>query len=1038
MVRGRMGVRSQGAWRWVAGALVYAAVVAGVAAAVAPTGQIGPALGITANGHALHPVGRVTTVGNFPTGSALTPDGRFLWVADCGHGKDNVNVVDVASGQVVAVLPLPGCYGGIAITPDGRHAYVGGIPINSGTPTVDGPTKGNQGDVIHVFDVAADGRGVEREPLQLPATSGGSGRMNSLPPVSGVGSAYPEGLAVSPDGRRLVVALNQADKAVVVDLPTLQQALVTTGRYPDGVVFDHHGRAYVSNEYDGTLTVIDAAKATAVGTIAGLGGQLGDQNSHPEGMVADPTRDRIYVAVTNRDLIATIDTTAQEVAGFVSVARPESIGTAPVKLAVAPDGQTLYAADSGEDAVAAVSLTPRPAPGAAVLPRVVLRVPSVASIARYRAGQRRGARALARVHGRRRRAALRRYRRRLRALQHLLAGQRLPACRGPSAAQVNAYVRAVLAALSRPARFRATLIARARGRLPAVVPCVASPGYIPDLPPGRVIGRLPTAAYPDDVQVTPDGSQLLWIAGKGLGAGPNPQYSFDGDKRPNQPPRNVFGTYVLDMLLGRVGTLPVPSDTQAQAATSLADAQSHPFDAVPRPAGSPIPAPGTGPSPQIKHVFYIVKENRTYDQLFGTDSRGDGDPSLELFDNNGVAGPTGGVTPNAHALTRLFPLLDRVYADSEVSVDGHIITASGYATDYVQKALAANYSRPGRAFDFGVYPVSFPPNDFVFDQAVRQGISFRDYGEAGAGNSPLGNDGRPTLTTVEANTDQGYPNNLFIGCNAAGGAVVNQASCSQDSGLYNGTGKTIAGKSRFNEWYPQFQQQVATNSVPTFNYMILPNDHTNGTTPNDYSPQALIADNDLALGQIVDAISHSAVWGSSAIFVVEDDSQDGADHVDAHRMPAFVISPWTKLRSVVSTRYDQYSMLRTAELIAGIDPLSLNDAQATPMYDAFSSTADVEGSRYTAVAPTQDIGQINSSSAPMAALSARLPWNRIDEVPQEISDQTLWAAVHGAGSTPPAPGPNASPAEHERAVATRAVLAAGGNARAFLSGRRDG
>jgi phospholipase C len=531
-----------------------------------------------------------------------------------------------------------------------------------------------------------------------------------------------------------------------------------------------------------------------------------------------------------------------------------------------------------------------------------------------------------------------------------------------------------------------------------------------------VIGRLPTAAYPDDVQVTPDGSQLIWVAGKGLGSGP------------------TEGLYVLDMLIGRVGVLPLPTDRQMRQATAAANKQVMPHNGERQPTGSPIPAPGTGPSNQIKHVFYIVRENRTYDQIFGSNPRGDGAPKLELFDNNGVAGPTGGVTPNAHALASRFPLLDHYYMDSEVSVDGHLITTGGVATDYAQKATAANYSGRRGTYDFGIYPVTFPPKFFVFDQMASQNISFKDYGEQAAGMSPNGNaPNRTMFPQVFAGLDQAYPNNLFIGCLQPG----NQASCTQDSGTYKGTGKTIAGQSRFNEWYPQFQEQVAKGTVPTFTYMILPNDHTDGTTPKDYTPQAMIADNDLALGQIVDAISHSSIWSQSAIFVQEDDSQDGSDHVDSHRSPAFVISPWAR-HAAVHARYDQYSMLRTAELIAGIDPLSLNDGLATPMYKAFiSGGAGPDNTPYNVIAPAQDIGQTNGPKAAAAKISAGLPWNRLDAVPQEISDRILWAAVRGAGSPAPPPGPNSSPAEHQRALQVQALLAAHRNSRALLARGRD-
>jgi YVTN family beta-propeller protein len=820
------------------------------------TGEVGPSLGITANGRLLHPVGRLTTVGNFPTGSALTPSGRFLWVTDCGHGSNDVRVVDVASGAVVQTLPLPGCYGGIAISPDGRRAYVSGNP--KGGSQTEGPTKGDQGDVIHVFTIdPATGQGAEQTPLQLAATSGGSARSNSLPPVTGVGTAYPEGLAVSPDGKTLVVALNGADDAVVVNLGTTTQTVVPVGSYPNGAVFDRQGHAYVSNEYDGTVSVIDPATAKVTATIAGFGGQLGDLGAHAEGMVADPVRHRIYVAVTNRDLVAVIDTDSARVIKLISVGRPQGLGTAPVKLAITPDGQTLYAADAGEDAVVAISLARRPRAQKIAHPRRVYEPPSLAAIARYDAGRRAAARKLAAAKGRGRVAARKRYRTTLAQLSRtFLTPQVASACRGPSASQERRYVNAVLAADGGPKRARGKALARARAALPKLVDCPAGSGYIPNLAADQVIGRLPTAAYPDDVQVTPDGRQLIWVAGKGLGAGPNPTYYFAGAKTPYQTPTNQYGTYVLDKLTGRVGMLPLPSDIGVRAESAAADRQVLPANSQAHPPGSPVPAADQGPSKQITHAFYIVRENRTYDQVLGSDPRGDGDPKLELFGDNGASGPTGGITPNAHALTRMFPLLDHFYMDSEVSVDGHLITTGGVATDYVQKATAANYSNRRGTYDMGIYPVTFGPKFFVFDQAAQQGISFRDYGEAAAGTSPLGNaPNRTMFSKVTAGVDPAYPNNLFIGCFKAGVT----SSCTQDSGLYNGTGKLFAGQSRFNEWYPQFQQQVAGGTVPTFNYMILPNDHTNGTTTGDFTPQAMIADNDLALGQIVDAISHSSI-----------------------------------------------------------------------------------------------------------------------------------------------------------------------------------
>jgi hypothetical protein len=288
---------------------------------------------------------------------------------------------------------------------------------------------------------------------------------------------------------------------------------------------------------------------------------------------------------------------------------------------------------------------------------------------------------------------------------------------------------------------------------------------------------------------------------------------------------------------------------------------------------------------------------------------------------------------------------------------------------------------------------------------------------------------------VVANTDLQYPGNLQIGCATPGGAMA-PATCTQDSGLLGPHGEVTAPVSRFNDFRANFTAQVLTHTVPRLNYLILPNDHTNGTTPNGYSPKALIADNDLALGQVVDVVSHSPIWKDTAIFVVEDDSQDGADHVDAHRMPAFVISPCAKRGgAVVDTRYDQYSVLRTIGLILGLKPLSLNDGLATPMYDAFdNSSCDPNGTRYSAIEPEQPLREINGAivQPPDAALSAAV-FTGIDRVPQAISDRILWHSVFGANSTPPAPGPNASIAEHARATSLLRVLAQHGDVKAWLA-----
>ena len=892
--------------------LVTSGGVAMAADANVASGRIGPAYGTTPGGRHLTPAGRMTVLGDFPTGGALSPDGRFYWAVDSGHGRDDVQIVDVATGKVRQVLPLPGAYGGIAYAPDGRTVYVSGEPVGNSHPT--GPTAANTGDAIHVFAVdPSSGGATERAPITLPATSGGTAQKEGANPGSLIvqppgpgpssGLGWPIGLGVTLDRRMLAVALNQADQVAVVDLATRAVRLVKVGAYPYGVAVDGH-TAYVSNEYDGTISVVDLDTGKVARTIT-----VGTKNSHPEGLALDVRGHRLFVAVTNRDVVAVVDTVTGTVQD-VSVGRGAGVGTAPVALRMSPDRRTLYVADAGEDAVAVIALTDRVG----------------------------GARAL------------------------------------------------------------------------------------------TVVGRVPTAFYPTDVAVTPDGRHLIWLVGKGLGAGPNPLYGQHFAASEQAP----YGQYVVDMLIGRLGVLATPSDADAAHLSHQVDREIRPSDLAPGPANTPINAPGGGPSRQIKHVFYIVKENRTYDQVLGSDPRGDGDRSLELFDDNGVNGPASGVTPNAHALTRMFPLLDHFYADSEVSVDGHIITSGAYATDFVLKALHANYANRGRVANFGQAPETFPPNDFIFDQAVRQRVSFRNYGEYSAGVLPSSDDGRPTYRASQANTAFGYP--FFFGCDGVGttpNGVDNAAVCDTDSGTPGPAGSAGAANSRFDFFQQQFNAEVASGTVPALNYITLPNDHTNGVQKNYPTPKAMVADNDLGLGQMVDLISHSPIWSSSAIFVVEDDSQDGADHVDAHRMPAYVISPWTRHGAVVHTRYDQLSALRTIELMLGLQPLSLYDALAEPMYDAFipgDAAPDLEP--YNAVTPTQSLTQL--SAATPTGIDGTLPYNVVDLVPQRLFDAALWRSVYGPRSSPPPAGPNASSEEADRANEAVAVWNDHGNVAAWL------
>lgn len=864
------------------------AATAAVAYAVAVPGRIGPSLHETGNGRVLHPAGKIVQVGNFPTGGALTPDGRFYWAVSTGRGLNDIRIVDVARQRLVQVVPIPGASGGIAMDPQRPVVYVSGVADSAHKDQQRPNLAGREGDVVHVFRYDAT-TGVARfdHLLAVPPPAGSpvpqgvadvpgfEGPPQAFPPTDTARIAWPDRLAVSPDGRTLLVPLNLADHAAVVDTATKAVSYVAVGHYPYGsAILPDNKTGLVSNETDGTVSVIDLKAASKTADIV-----VGPRLSHPEAIVVDAPRHRAYVALANTDHVVAIDTATQKVAADVSLERTQGLGVAPVAMALDRAHGQLFVAEEGADDLAVLDV---------------------------------------------------------------------------------------------------------RGSRP------------------RLVGRVPTAAFPTDV-ATGKG-RLVWLSGKGFGFGPNLNGPVPTDARNNDDNINAFA-YLPAAIRGSVGVLGLPDARRLRGYTRVADRQVLPVDATRPPKGTPL-----RPDGPIKHVFFIVRENRTYDQILGDVAKGDGDPRLELF------GPK--VTPNIHALVDRFPLVDHVYANSEASIDGHFWTSAASVSDYVQKNWMQNYGARGRPYDFGVFSVTWPGNGFLFDQAERQSISYFNYGEAIAGVVPLPDKDRDAAMTAEvarkfAHSDLGAGSPTGVGATVAGECYPNDADIESNAVTQNPTydatppaGAPPNAESRFECFKQRFAAQDATGTVPAFSYLVVPNDHTVGTTPGKRTPQAMVADNDYGLGQIVDTISHSSVWSSSAIFVVEDDSQDGADHVDAHRIPAAVISPYARRGAVVHDRYDFASVIRSMELLLGMEPLGLFDALATPMYAAFGPTPE-NSAPYTAIVPQQDRQALNTAASPGAALSARLDFTHLDQVPQRTLDAILWRAVYGENSTPPPPGPHA-------------------------------
>jgi hypothetical protein len=949
---------------------LFAVLVLGllaVAAAIAigqgdPTqGRIGPANRIQPSGRLLDPYGKLTKLGNHPGGGALTRNGRFLWAIDAGRGVNDIKIVEVEpalrcrsgargrncrkrikkrTGRVVQTIRMPGASGGIAMSPDGRTAFVSGTP-ESDRKDQQSPadTPGKEGDVIHVFKYSGKtGRATRDGTIAVPPPSG-TNPPQAFPPTETKARSWPRDIGVSPDGKTLVVALNLADAAAIVDTATRRVRYVKTGSYPYGAGVTADGKlGLVSNEASGTVSVIDLARAQKVKDI-----QVGPNLSHPEGIAIDPNASRAYVAVAHQDLIAVIDTEKLEVSRSLSVERKEGIGTEPTQLSVTADGCRLLSANSGEDTVAVFALR-----NGCDIPRARARKPSRAA---------RKADAVLQHEGRRRVDL---------AKSADVERAELLGDEAEAAAEARKA--------RKPVKRKATAF--------------------------TLVGRIPVGSYPVFAGATPKRSKLVWIAAKGLGVGPNPNGPNPTDTRNSDDAINSF-QYLPSIVTGMSGIGAFPTDRELKKMTPRASRQAIPTGGQAPPAGTPI-AEGAG---KIEHVFYVVRENRTYDQIMGDDPRGDGDPKLTLFGND--------ITPNAHALGRRFPLLDHVYANSEASIDGHFWTSAAAVSDYVVKNWHQNYAGRKRPYDFGVYAVTWPSQRFLFDQAEKQGISWFNFGEAVAGTVGLfpdkdrGPDEQKQVDAKFAKSDLGPPlaGQCFSNDASSGGTNVITGIEVFDS--TRPTGALPTTESRMECFRQKFTLQLAQNAVPKFTYITLPNDHTAGTKSGARSPRAMVAENDLALGQLVDTISHSPVWSKSLILVIEDDSQDGADHVDAHRIPAFAISPYAKRGAVVHTRYDFLSFIRTLELATGMQPLNLFDALAVPLYDAFDAEAQ-NSEPYDAITPNVNLLERNTASSPNAKLSDSLPLNSPDRVPQRILDRLLWQSIHGPNSEPPPPGPNSS------------------------------
>ena len=486
----------------------------------------------------------------------------------------------------------------------------------------------------------------------------------------------------------------------------------------------------------------------------------------------------------------------------------------------------------------------------------------------------------------------------------------------------------------------------------------------------RSLGFIPVGWYPTSVRVTPDGKHLLVANGKGITPRANPLGPQPGINL--SPDRTV--QYIAEIFQGTLSIIDLPPRKVFEQQLAGYTAQAYrctPLNpdasvTAPRPTDNPIPQKPGEASP-IKYCLYIIKENRTYDQVLGDLPQGNGDPKLCLFPE--------GVTPNLHRLAREFVLLDNFYVESEVSADGHEWSMAAYATDFVEKMWPLNYghNRSGK-FPYpseGSFPLASPVGGYLWDCARAAGVSYRSYGEF-----------------VEVATRTNAPATARL-----------PALRGHIDPWYRGWDLSYPDVKRTQRFVAELKRMESEGDMPRLQILHLPNDHTHGTTAGMPTPTAYVGDNDLALGQLVEAVSHSKFWPQTAIFVVEDDAQNGPDHVDAHRTTAFVISPYTKRGAVDSTMYSTSSMLRTMELILGLKPMSQFDAAATPMFNSFQATPDLRP--YQALPADVDLEERNSAQAWGGKL--KMNFAREDAADDLLLNEVVWRSVRGLDSPMPAP-----------------------------------
>jgi DNA-binding beta-propeller fold protein YncE len=915
--------------------------------------------------------GSPRALNSLPMTAAWSPDHRYLALVNAGYGtvesnyEQSIAILDTVTGRLTdfpdartAVRAPQSMYSGIAFSQDGRSLYVSfdsltapnGVPLEEtghprprqGTP----PTATGNGVAVYRFTPGAEHAAPALTPerfIHIPLRTLTANQLQhhgELELSQNQAIPAPAGLAVVPGHEeKLLVADEFSDDAVLLDAKTgelltrfdLAAGPVIPSTYPVAVIAGPRGRrAWVSLWNGSAVAELDLRKGKVVQRLPLLPPARDvDPSSHPVDMALSPDRKMLYVALANRDALAAVRLAGHHMRleGFYDTRLPGQtyFGAMPDAVAVSPDGHTLFAANSGSDAVALFDLG-----------------------------------------------------------KHL-----------------------------RPHIF------------------------------GKPLGFIPTEWYPTAIAVGP--ARLFVATAKGKGTGPNaaPQPIAANPAPSIRRTAHRPHTYIATMLHGSLASIDLararanlPKLTTEVMQSNLMNAAQQ---TVPFQNGGDGGVPGEpvrrGADP-IKHVIYIIKENRTYDQILGDLGAGNGDPSLTMYGEN--------ITPNEHALARRFGVLDNFYDSGEVSGDGHVWSTAAINSDYLERTWQIDYRGGERPYDFeGVveegYPllenipdVNEPESGYIWTDLARHNISYFHFAEYISTQYCNAAEMRPKHMlpqqsgTPEGSHDCSHPYIHFgdpIPARWGGGVshypwnipfiykdvATKPALVGHFDPNYPDFGLNFPDQLRVNEFLNYFHRWTAGlkaghDTMPAFVMLRLPNDHTAGTRPGWPTPEASVADNDLAVGRVADVVSHSPYWDSTAIFILEDDAQDGADHVDAHRSLCLVISKYAPHRAtpfVDSHFYTTVSTVHTILTLLGAPPMNNNDALAPLESPEFSGSGDQPP--YNADYRNEKNGLIYRANTPKAygaKESARMDFTHEDRAPAGELNVILWKDAMGNKPVP--------------------------------------